>query len=960
MDQPPTLYIERDKEQEQEQDEQDTVVALQVDDKDGGAGSRDDALPSASTFFRHSPAVHTDAAANCQILGADVDKMLESPKETDNVSVGDANMHVEISQAKSLLRGNLRSRVRKQVHVRNRPMELQKRDQEMCDNADHVPAHNGIGSVPVTTTGLADAQANGVEAPTFSKTGIGSGVLRTGARLVSDATKGISFSARDQVAKFSMYDSPTLIYRAGEEPPNLQSPVSPTYPPLSNTSPAKTAFSLEQLEADNGGDAIEYLDEDEQGTYEAQSAVQDGECLRAQTEEDRTQARAESQGKTKRSTEQQERVQQRTKQQEILQLLRYEDSGRVVPVRRASPSAVAEIAIGSLRINATVAEFGLARGELPLNLQGVPVVRTEPVHAETAVTNNTSAYRGAVAVVRRGGGVCFAKKAKRVQDAGAVCCVIVNEEDRAMERIAAKTGDADARQVDIPVLCVPLCAGEALLAMLPGVLSVRIWVTSANKERSESQRTLAVAGGGDPVGNHRFSGEPASDSQHMYGRNERAIRKGLVTSLQSRLREMETAKKAAEASVARLEERLAGATHAVDRERAKQSKMMAALQSAEQAQTLAEEARIRAQEKARLLEEENERLIERLAHYAEEESATLKQRLAESRRVQVDANTKVRNVAPRSRASRITNNERRQCSIRARKQAAVNANSDATASDAACPRAVPMADAGEAVHQIRSSHKQDSVVSVALQQLHDAVEAQVLNLDDNDRTGTVAVEQHQEHWATSPTTQAATVVELTPDMKRELCGDGDRLVLRHVASVLATSPGCQNRRKSHGSPRTISVGKSSEQIKATSRRVRPLQSATNRHNATGWIQQQRRVSLAEPQQPQAAVASPPAMCGQGSTQSCKLDPNQRENAVHHTVHPSLHYNREGVAAVGQISEYSGPDRAEGEDWADHARRVASVLRGGHSVSRHISGKKGPTISPRTGSGWNSSVSVGVF
>ena len=170
-------------------------------------------------------------------------------------------------------------------------------------------------------------------------------------------------------------------------------------------------------------------------------------------------------------------------------------------------------------------------------------------------------YRGAVAVVRRGAGVSFAKKARRVQDAGAVGCIIVNEDDSVMERVAAKAGDVDARHVDIPVLCVARCAGEALLGMLPAALSVRVWLESTNKERREVQR--AVAGVGVPSAKAE---QRMVDSQWNNSANERAVRKQLVVRLQTQLREMEIAKQAAEASVARLEERLAGAARTAARE----------------------------------------------------------------------------------------------------------------------------------------------------------------------------------------------------------------------------------------------------------------------------------------------------------------------------------------------------------------------------------------------------------
>ena len=937
-----------------------------LNDDDEDSVHNEEALPSASTFSRQS---RTSVADNFhRSAAAAADGALTSPRETGVLAyMGETAVPLDtnassqkMQQAKNQLRGSLRSRVRKQVSARD-PACHQSIAND--DGPVHHIASDHAASEVIKDEDPQAASASALLRSNLPATGLKS-VLRSTGGPPDGTKKGISFSARDQVAKFSQYDSPTTIYMAGEEPLDLQSPVSP-HSPMPSLSPAKTVFRLDKLEAEYGVDvkACAAYNDDDDSDGDEDVRTKESECSeveeRAHDGLDQTEVRAVLQGQSKES-QQQERVRQRAKQQELLRQLQHENSSRVAPVRRASRSAVAEVAIGSLRIAATVAEFGLARGELPLSLQGVPVVRTDPMYAETAVTNNPLMYRGAVAIVRRGGGVSFAKKAKRVQDAGAVGCIIVNEEDEVMERVAAKAGDIDARHVDIPVLCVALCAGEALLAMLPATLSVRIWLASTNKERSEAQRTLA--GGG--VTGVKITQHSVVGSQRSKLASERTVRKQLIVSLQTQLREMETAKTAAEASIARLEERLAGAARTAARERDKQSTMLVALDTAQQAQALAEEARDEAQEKARLLEKENERLMERLAVYTREESEDLTLRLSLTRGGKSTAAAdEDAAAASRSSPDHATNNGTRRHPVRLRKpvqtaaDSAPNQTSDNVTGSSATR--VDLAAANVAVCQSPVSPLATSLVSDALQQLHDAVEAQVINKKDNK---VVAVEEHhrrrrrpppqqqhkqqQQQRATAVAARAGAVAHaLTPDRNRQLCGDGDRLVLRHVASVLGTSPDCRDTQKPDSKPR-------------------PLQSTTNRHNATGWIRQPREICVAAAQVSQQVDGCSP---GEKCPQSTLQEPNQQENEVCHIVNPSLHYNRDDVASVGGFSEFSGPDHAEDEDWAEHARRVAAVLRRGHSASTLASSapgvktnKKRQAVSTRVGNGWNNSVCVGAF
>jgi len=198
-----------------------------------------------------------------------------------------------------------------------------------------------------------------------------------------------------------------------------------------------------------------------------------------------------------------------------------------------------------------------------------------------------------------------------VQAAGAVACIIVNSDDTIVERVAAKNGDPIARRVDIPVLCVPLYAGEAVFSRLPAPISIRVWQESSSKDRREVERAMAARspGLGAPPTVAMFNpGSPRS--------SERAVRKQLVKSLQAQLREKEAALHAAQAAAARFEERLGSAKRAAARARQENSGLVEACKQAEEAGKVAEEARIQAENHAAMLEEDNAALILRLSYFA--------------------------------------------------------------------------------------------------------------------------------------------------------------------------------------------------------------------------------------------------------------------------------------------------------------------------------------------------------
>ena len=789
---------------------------------------------------------------------------------------------------------------------------------------------------------------------------------------------GISFSARDQVAKFSQFDSPTVIYLAGQEPSSLASPEMSSAP-----EPVQTTFSLGDLgdsddSADNydeeerygekdfadDGDEVELGDEygmeddgheDEQ--EEQKEEPEDGEQPNDQEDDDDEEGPRVSDREQRAAASARRRrgEYQREKQREVLHQLQEEAApaaaSRVAPVKRSAGTVVAEVVVGSLQITATVAEFGLSMGELPLALHGVPGLRTDPMYAETAVTNNPALYRGAVAVVRRGGGVSFAKKALRVQLAGAVCCIIVNDGETVMERVAAKSGDLDARKVDIPVLCVPLCAGEVLMAMMPAVVSVRVWLASSNKQKRETNRALASVGRSDLL----HAGKVPKLSSMTGLRTERAARKQLILDLHA----AEVAKQAAEASSARLEERFAGAARAAARERDKQAVLVAAVAAAEEAAVVAEEARSRAEVKAKVLEEVNDELMQRLAHYAREESETFKLRMAENRRSKRTADYSTGDGALMESGARMPKLKLKP-KLRESQRAGDSYRVRESVSVVAAARQSPA--------------KTKPRVADALQLLHEAVVAQVYNGALSDEPAAQVYED--------PVDQLYDDCDLTPEKRRELCGDGDRLMLRQAAATLGVA---DVEDEAPRRPTSLAAAQMSRNSQAAAqkkqrqrqRQQRPLQSTTNRHNATGFVRQP-----AHQRSPECGPAPAPP------TAVPKARPTRQGDYVHHAIHPSLHYDRHGVVsaadcpAVGVIgsqsaaetyAEFAGADPEE--DWADHARRVASVLRrgGASGASTAAGGRSGKTAGVRrrvatrsmsppagSGSGWNGQVGLGAF
>ncbi|GMI18433.1 hypothetical protein TrLO_g5275 [Triparma laevis f. longispina] len=108
-------------------------------------------------------------------------------------------------------------------------------------------------------------------------------------------------------------------------------------------------------------------------------------------------------------------------------------------------------------VDATVGELGL---EPPWGMEGVGVEVAEPVMGEREVGEGV---KGKVAVMRRGGGVTFAKKAWEAQKAGAVGVIMVQNVGIWPYVMKDSKKEAEALGVVIPVLMIKRNVGEKLI-----------------------------------------------------------------------------------------------------------------------------------------------------------------------------------------------------------------------------------------------------------------------------------------------------------------------------------------------------------------------------------------------------------------------------------------------------------------------------------------------------------------
>jgi hypothetical protein len=104
---------------------------------------------------------------------------------------------------------------------------------------------------------------------------------------------------------------------------------------------------------------------------------------------------------------------------------------------------------------AVVAEFGVRHCQVIAR-----AAWATPYFAETDLTN-ANELRGCIVIIKRGGGVSFFDKARRAQEAGAVAAVVINQDDRPF--IAHHEPTDRVEGILIPVVCMPLGAGEELL-----------------------------------------------------------------------------------------------------------------------------------------------------------------------------------------------------------------------------------------------------------------------------------------------------------------------------------------------------------------------------------------------------------------------------------------------------------------------------------------------------------------
>ena len=139
------------------------------------------------------------------------------------------------------------------------------------------------------------------------------------------------------------------------------------------------------------------------------------------------------------------------------------------PLREKAPPAVssspARVKLANLTIDGSLSDgmFVAAFGAETASLQDRIAAWASPRMADADLTN-VSELVGKVVIVARGG-VPAVQKARRVQNAGAVACIIVNADDKSWRpggHMPAGAAQADVgADITIPVIVVPLSAASA-------------------------------------------------------------------------------------------------------------------------------------------------------------------------------------------------------------------------------------------------------------------------------------------------------------------------------------------------------------------------------------------------------------------------------------------------------------------------------------------------------------------